>query len=148
MFATEVIPTPEVAKEAGIALDALSKPRRRTKSPQVRVLVDETKEQVTIPRAAYDLLLGILAQLANGTPVAIVPMQAEMTTNQAADILNVSRPFVIQLLESEQIPFRLVGTHRRIRYEDLMRFKRKDDAKRRTVADELAAESRKLGFEY
>lgn len=91
---------------------------------------------------------GSTAQLANGTPVAIVPMQAEMTTNQAADILNVSRPFVIQLLESEQIPFRLVGTHRRIRYEDLMRFKRKDDAKRRTVADELAAESRKLGFEY
>jgi len=116
--------------------------------PTVRVLVDETKEQVVIPKAAYDMLLEILAQLANGNPVAIVPLQAELTTIQAAEMLNVSRPFLVQLLEKNEISFRLVGTHRRIRYEGLMLFKRKDDAKRKAVADDLAAEARKMGFEY
>ena len=131
---------------AGTALHALNKPRPKAKVPTVRVLVDETKEQVVIPKAAYDMLLEILAQLANGNPVAIVPLQAELTTIQAAEMLNVSRPFLVQLLEKNEIPFRLVGTHRRIRCEDLMLFKRKDDAKRKAVADELAAESRKMGF--
>ncbi|MCC6806888.1 MAG: helix-turn-helix domain-containing protein [Deltaproteobacteria bacterium] len=149
MFASEVIPTPEVAREAGVALKALYKPRPKTKrAPTIRVVVDEAKTQVTIPRAAYDLLLGVLAQLANGNPVSIVPHQAELTTNQAAEMLNVSRPFLIQLLEKGELPFRMVGTHRRIRYEDLLKYKRNDDAKRKAVADELAAEARKMGFEY
>ena len=148
MFANEVIPTPEVAKEAGIALTALNRPTKTKKPSVVRVVIEETKQQVVIPKAAYDLLLGVLAQLANGNPVAIVPHQAELTTNQAAEILNVSRPFLVQLLEKNEIPFRMVGTHRRVRYEDLMNYKKRDDAKRKALADELAAESRKMGFEY
>ena len=76
--------------------------------------------------------------------VQIVPKDMELTTQQAADLLNVSRPYLISLLESERIPYRKVGRHRRITFEALMEYKRRDDADRRAVADDLAALSEDL----
>ena len=75
-----------------------------------------------------------------------MPKEVEFTTQQAADLLNVSRPYLIGLLESGQIPFREVNRHRRITYEALMQYKRRDDLKRRVVADELAHLSQELGI--
>jgi excisionase family DNA binding protein len=78
--------------------------------------------------------------------ISSIPKDAELTTQQAADVLNVSRPYVIGLLESVQIPFRKVGSHRRITFEALMEYKRKDDLQRRAATDDLADLSQELGL--
>jgi excisionase family DNA binding protein len=83
------------------------------------------------------MFVHILALLGSGQGVQIIPDAAELTTQQAADFLNVSRPYLIGLLEADEIPYRMVGTHRRIRFEDLRDYRRQDDLKRRQAADEL-----------
>ena len=88
----------------------------------------------------------ILALLASGQGVQIIPDSAELTTQQAADFLNVSRPYLIGLLEADAIPYRKVGTHRRIRFEDLREYRRRDDLKRRQAADDLTQLSEELGL--
>lgn len=104
------------------------------------------EDALILPREAVSLLAFILAQAAEGRGVTVMPSHAELTTQQAADMLNVSRPYLIKLLESGEIPFRLVGRHRRVTYEALREYKRHDDARRRTAADELAALGQELGI--
>ena len=97
----------------------------------------EPKAALELPREAVELLATVLSHMAAGRAVSIVPDHAELTTQQAADMLNVSRPFLVGLLEAGEIEFRKVGTHRRIRAQSLMDYQRKDDRKRRDAADEL-----------
>jgi excisionase family DNA binding protein len=95
-------------------------------------------DALVVPRQAAIMLAQILGYLAKGQGVQIMPDRAELTTQQAADFLNVSRPYLIGLLDEGRIPYRMVGTHRRIRFEDLREYKRQDDQHRRGVIDELA----------
>ncbi|MEU9833083.1 helix-turn-helix domain-containing protein [Streptosporangium sp. NPDC048047] len=104
------------------------------------------EDAVILPREAVSLLAFILAQAADGRGVTVMPSHAELTTQQAAEMLNVSRPYLIKLLESGEIPFRLVGRHRRITCQDLQEYKRRDDAKRRSAADRLATLGQELGI--
>jgi excisionase family DNA binding protein len=103
-------------------------------------------DALVVPRAAAVMLARILGMLANGEGVQIVPDTAELTTQQAADFLNVSRPYLIKLLESGEIAFRRVGTHRRITFQDLREYKRRDDLTRRRAADDLTRLSQELGL--
>ncbi len=115
----------------------------------IRIQNDEQAgADIILPASVLRLLKGILAEMAQGHAVALFPVQAELTTQQAADLLNVSRPYLIRLLEDSKIPFRLVGQHRRVRFDNLLAYQRKDDEDRRRVADELTADAQELGMGY
>src|SRR5579872_5238404 len=104
-------------------------------------IVDEESAQPTVklPVPAVDLLLRILEEMARGNAVRIIPVHAELTTQEAADMLDISRPSLIQLLDEGKIEYRRVGTHRRVRFEALMKYKRQADEARRAALDQLAA---------
>src|SRR5262249_37316721 len=103
-----------------------------------------TQDALVIPRATAVMFAQILHLLAQGRVVQIFPREVELSTQHAADMLNVSRPYLIGLLEGGKIPFRKVGRHRRVRFEDLMDYKRRDDLSRRAAADGLAELSEDL----
>ena len=105
-------------------------------------------ETIQLPAGAVKLLQAILEGMALGGAVTIVPQNSELTTQQAAGALNVSRPFLIQLLEEKKLPYQLVGSHRRVRFEDQLHFKENIDAEQRKVLDQLAAEAQDLKLGY
>lgn len=117
----------------------------------LRVLDGNTQEPettITLPANVARLLLDILVQMAEGKAITIIPTQAEITTQQAASLINVSRPFLVQLLETNEMPFRKVGTHRRVLLSDVLAYKERIDTARKQCLDELAALSQEIGLEY
>lgn len=113
---------------------------------RVRLVFDDGDETLAVPRAAVELLARILAHMAAGQGVSVVPSHAELTTQQAADLLNVSRPFLIGLLDAGQIEYRKVGKHRRVKAASLLAYLRADDQHRRGAADELSALTQQMGL--
>jgi excisionase family DNA binding protein len=114
----------------------------------VRIRLMDEDDAVSVPASAVRLFLHLLAEMSQGNSVTLIPTQAELTTQQAADLLNVSRPYVAKLLDDGKIPSRRVGKYRRVRFDDLMAFKRKDDEAREKVLDQLTAEAQGLGMGY
>jgi len=139
----------EKAAEAVRMLAPLLKGSKR-RSPDVllRSAVPDAQETISIPRGAFALFVQILEQMAQGNAVTLVPIHAELTTQEAAHLLNVSRPFLIGLLDQGKIPFHKTGTHRRIRFEDLLAFKREQERRQEEALSELAAEAQKLDLGY
>ena len=143
-------PSPDLAAEAGEAARSLAPLLKRRRGGQHITLVadGDLPARVVVPRASLELFVRILGEMAGGNAVTIVPVHAELTTQQAAELLNVSRPFMVKLLEDGHVPFRLVGTRRRVRFEDLARFRQRGDEERKKVMDELTAEAQRLGLDY
>jgi excisionase family DNA binding protein len=113
-----------------------------------KCIVNAAGQQVKLSKAVLNLLLGILDQMSKGNAVQIVPIHAELTTQEAADLLNVSRPYLVKLLENKQIPFHYTGKHRRIHFRDLMRYKQKMNKESFDALQQLAAEAQELGLGY
>jgi excisionase family DNA binding protein len=112
----------------------------------VRLRLGDQADGVEVPRSALAALAQVLDSFAHGDGVTVITSAAELTTQQAADALRVSRPFLIGLLDAGQIEYRTVGTHRRVKAASLIRYLREDDARRHAAADALAAETHELGF--
>lgn len=103
-------------------------------------------EELVLPAPAARLLLDILTELGQGNAVALDTVQPELSTQQAADLLSVSRPHLVKLLDEGTIPSRKVGTHRRVLREDVLRYKAEWKAKRLAALDELTALDQELGL--
>lgn len=114
----------------------------------LRVKEKEQEKPIELPAGAVALLMEILEAMAAGRGVTLIPENAELTTVQAADLLNVSRPFLIKLLEQNVLPHRKVGKHRRLRLEDVMAYKARIDREREAVLDQLAAEAQQSDMGY
>jgi excisionase family DNA binding protein len=115
-------------------------------SLDLRAMDFESEPTVKIPASAARLLIQILDEMSRGNAVKIVPVHAELTTQETADLLNVSRPTLIQMLEQGLIPYRKVGTHRRVPFAKAIEYKRKLEADRRAALAELVAYDQELGL--
>jgi excisionase family DNA binding protein len=115
-------------------------------SISLQLMSDDGPERVDLPAGFEAILRDLLQTVAEGHGVTVIPLQADLTTNQAADILNVSRPYLIKLLDAGEIPHHKVGRHRRIRSEDVLIHKRKLRRDREAFLDRLVAESQELGL--
>ncbi|MFD2232765.1 helix-turn-helix domain-containing protein [Phaeospirillum tilakii] len=138
-----VVPTEDetrMAEEAGRILAG------HTRS-ELRVQLDDGQALV-LPRSVSRLLSHILTEMTHGNAVTLIPIHAEMTTQEAADFLNVSRPHLIGLLEGGTIPFHKVGTHRRVRFHDVKAYKDRLHADRTQALDDLARLSQEMGMGY
>ncbi|AFZ15682.1 DNA binding domain protein, excisionase family (plasmid) [Crinalium epipsammum PCC 9333] len=144
-----IAPTEKDATEAGAARRVLASYSLPQPLHALKLILDDaTGSTVTIPAAAYKLLVEILAQMAEGNAVSIVPIKKEITTQEAADILNVSRPYFVKLLESGKIPYRKVGTRRRVLTTDVLDYKNQIDTQRMQTLMELAAQAQELNMGY
>lgn len=115
-------------------------------SSQSPKLVGPHGEEIELPESLFHVLRQLVSHLAQGRAVAVVPLNKELTTQEAADILNVSRPFLVKLLERGEIPFVKTGSHRRIQFSDLMAYKRRRDAERRHALARLTQMSQEMGL--
>ena len=109
-------------------------------------LVTDEGEELSIPEEVYQLLRYSVALMASGQGIQLLSQSQQLTTQEAADLLNVSRPYLIKLLELGEIPYTKVGTHRRINLEDVLKYKEKRDHQRRQTLDELIVMTSEAGL--
>jgi len=135
--------------EATIAAAAVVKLRPIAAAGQdVRLFVEEdVRVVVPLPARLVAVMVTVLESMAERIPISLIPHEAEITTQQAADFLNVSRPYLIGLLDQGLIEHRMVGTHRRIRYSDLLKYEAQSRRDRRAAIEAMVAESKRLGLE-
>lgn len=146
--ALEAPGTPFVPDESDSELAATAS-RELARASKVALSVRlEDGTDLMLPKAVTPLLVKILTEMAQGNAVTLIPLHAELTTQEAANLLNISRPHLNKLLERGELPFHKVGTHRRIRFVDLEEFRSKREVTRTRSLDELARQAQEEGMGY
>lgn len=135
---SERLPTPDEAEKAGKAGAVLARHTDRRGGLSLQVGKGAKAATVDLPPAISRLMLELLTLVGNGEGVTLVPFGAELSTQQAAAVLNVSRPFLVKLIDDKEIPHHKVGTHRRVRAEDLFAYKQRRDRTRNAALTRLA----------
>ncbi len=142
------LPTNE---EIEIAKDSSRTLSKYTSAEQVRISIhgsNDEHDELVLPGHVLQAMLEILVEISNGNAFSIVPIHAELSTQEAASILNVSRTFLVSLLEDNKIPHHKVGAHRRVQAKDVLAYKQNIDKKRLKTLEELTALSQELGMGY
>ena len=142
---------PPSAQEVALARvsgQRLSRYRNRKRPLSLCVIGASQEQPLELPPGAVALLMDILETMAAGHGITLIPETAELTTVEAAGILNISRPYLIKLLTEGALPHRKVGRHRRIRMEDVMAYKEKIDREREAILDQLAADAQTHNMGY
>jgi excisionase family DNA binding protein len=130
-------PTKEEQRAAMESYDALTASLSRLSTENPEIEIEETEEKIKIPLHALKLLANILKELSKGNPISIVPIATEMTTQAAAEFLGCSRPHIVKLLENGAIPFTKIGKHRRIKFEDIAKYKKVIKVKQKEAISKL-----------
>lgn len=141
-----VVPTAKEADLAARGSQILAAHLGRKKTATLRLA--DSGEELTLPTSALRLFQILLEQMGQGHAVSLVPVETELTTQQAAALLNVSRPYVVKLLEQGEIAFRQVGTHRRLRLQDVLAYKCQQDYRRRRALSALVEQAEDLDMGY
>jgi excisionase family DNA binding protein len=139
-------PTLPSTDDAQLAAQA-SRQLSRANRDNLRVQIDGG-ETLRLPQSAATLLYHLLTEMAQGNAVTIIPVHAELSTQEAADYMNVSRPYLIKLLQSGALPFHMVGSHRRVKFTDLENYRKIREAEQRRMREELTAEAQAMGLGY
>tara|TARA_R110000787_G_scaffold82136_1_gene177811 strand:+ start:97 stop:549 length:453 start_codon:yes stop_codon:yes gene_type:complete len=150
MGAQEILhlPNPDEVEQAKVSSRTLSK-YAGVDRVQLTLKVDsQPTEDLILPGHVLQILLEVLSEMSKGNAISLVPHHHELSTQEAANLLNVSRPFLVGLLEQGEIPFRKVGTHRRVLLTDVMAYKERTDQRRKASLDELTALSQEEGMGY
>lgn len=130
-------PSKEEQKAAMESYDALASTLEQIHTDFPEIEIEENKERIKIPLNALKLLAIILKETSQGKPISIVPLATEITTQAAAELLGCSRPHLVKLLEKGEIKFTKIGKHRRIKYQDVLEYKKKLKAKQRQLLIEI-----------
>lgn len=138
----------KIAKSSLQDIRGVSKKIKSSRKNGVRIKIQETGEFITIPKKALTLLSAIIQNMAEGKTISIVPSNAEVSTQQAADMLNVSRPHLIKLLEAKRIPFKKTGSHRRVLLQDIVEYKEELAKQREAQLDFLSRQAQDLNLGY
>lgn len=142
-------PTPEEAEMADAARRIIMESLDRARAPRITVISDDVETPpISVPPAALRLFGRILELMAKRQPIVLIHQQQEFSTVEAANFLNVSRPFVIKEIEGGRLKHRKVGTHRRILYEDLLDYARNMRSQQQAALERMAEDAHKLGLEY
>jgi excisionase family DNA binding protein len=141
-----ITPSPEAVRAAEGALRSLS--NHQPDGLVLRVRENGGSTDVALPAEVVPLLVEILGQMANGNGVRVVPLHAQLTTGQAAELLNVSERYLVGLVETGALPSHEVGAQRRVKLGDLLAYKRVRDAERADALREMAEEAQRLGLGY
>lgn len=139
-------PTKEEQKAAMKSYDALASTLDQIHSDYPEIEINETKERIKIPLNALKLLAKILKETSQGKPISIVPIATEITTQAAAELLGCSRPHLVKLLEEGKINFTKIGKHRRIKYQDVLEYKKQLKDKQRKLLIEIMKADEKSGL--
>lgn len=142
------LPTAQEAEEAKITSRALSKYAHNERLHLKIASNNNESEDLILPGYAINLLLVMLTEMSKGNAITVMPIHAELSTQETAELLNVSRPHLVDLLEQGKIPFRKVGTHRRVLANDVFDYKQRIDEARLKALDDLAAQAQELGMGY
>jgi len=129
---------------------AFSRKLARQFAPESRVTIQREGdgEEIEIPRTVFNVLMKVLSVMSEGKPFTLIPMDEELTTQQAADILNVSRPYLNKVLDLGEIPHRRVGRNRRIKFSDLLEYKKQQERSSKDALQELADQAQDLNMGY
>jgi excisionase family DNA binding protein len=130
-------PSKEDQRAAMESYNALTAMLEKLHSENPEIEIEETEEKIRIPLSALKLLAKILKEISQGRPISIVPIATEMTTQAAAELLGCSRPHIVKLLEEGKIEYTKVGKHRRIKYEDVVNYKKKIKSEQKKTIHEI-----------
>lgn len=101
-------------------------------------LIGPNRESIPIPESIYNILLQVIGYMRQGTGVSVIPVMQELTTQRAANLLGVSRPFLVEMLKRGELPFHKTGTHRRVYLKDVMEYQKRRDLERKRILGEIA----------